>query len=44
MIKKQIILPQHQRYLSEMGQNIKLARKMQDLETLRKGERHLGVS
>lgn len=39
MKKKQIILPQHQKYLLEMGQNIKLARKRRGLTLEQMAER-----
>jgi transcriptional regulator with XRE-family HTH domain len=37
--KKQILFPQHQRILVQMGENIKLARKRRKLTTLQVAER-----
>lgn len=37
--RKQIILPQHQKLLAEMGENLKLARKRRRLTTLQVAER-----
>lgn len=39
MKKQQKILPQHESYLSEMGQNIKLARKRRGLTLVQMSER-----
>ena len=37
--KQQIILPQHQKYLEELGENIKLARKRRKLTSIQVAER-----
>ena len=37
--RKQIILPQHQKLLAEMGENFKIARKRRRLTTLQVAER-----
>ncbi|MBI9069234.1 MAG: helix-turn-helix transcriptional regulator [Salinivirgaceae bacterium] len=37
--KKQIIFPQHQKYLEQLGENIKLARKRRKLTTIQVAER-----
>ncbi len=37
--KKQIVFPQHQRILEQMGENLKLARKRRNLTTIQVAER-----
>lgn len=37
--KQQIVLPQHQKYLDELGENIKLARKRRKLTSVQVAER-----